>query len=805
MPLGPDVARHHPAAAHPKLKSKMPALIVKVSGSAEPAFGLTFLAPDGLAKAMIDRKEQRRTLGSNRGGAVHLGEPQPGKALLIAEGLESAATGAEATGLPAWATLGASSLPELQLPEGVTEVIHLAENDGGANQKALDKACPILAGRGIKNRIAAPAAGYKDFNDLVKGNGVERGSGLMIAKMAIELAGEHQPKRAKSKEPPDPADGNFLLDEEGLHRRKNRKWNWLSQPFEILGQARDAAADGDVAAGWGKLVRFKNPDGQVCEEIVTNAALHGDLSGLIGQLVDRGMKIKGTMSARLLLVEYLISADAEERVTVAHSTGWIEMGGGERAFVLPGEIIGASAVGERIILAKSAGAPYGRRGTLEGWCDAIATPAGDHLMLRFVIATSLAGPLLILGGFESGLVHLYGPSSEGKTTLLRVAASAWGSGSDGGYVRTWRATANGMEATLASACDTLLPLDEIGQADGREIGQVAYMIAGTLGKTRMRHDASLKPSHRWRALALSSGETPIAVRLGEDQRVKRAHAGQLVRAIDVPSRRELGVFDRPYVDFDPKAFADEMKHATSRCYGIAGPQFVRGLIERRIAGEDVRELVAAFVAGALEGISDFHGQAARVAERFGLIAAAGRLASEFGLVVWPKDQPVKDALELFKVWLAMRGGAQPAEIKQMIEQVRRFMEAHGDARFDDLDPLKPNPFTGQEIERRPVINRAGFRRGEGDDRRWLVLPQVWRDEICAGFDSREVAKVLIDLGMLEPGEGNHQAQNIRLPSAQTTSVSTFLRRLSSKAGANEVRYSPLYHFAWEHGEQGNSE
>ena len=88
LPLGPDVARHHPAAAHPKLKSKMPALIVKVSGSAEPAFGLTFLAPDGLAKAMIDRKEQRRTLGSNRGGAVHLGEPQPGKALLIAEGLE---------------------------------------------------------------------------------------------------------------------------------------------------------------------------------------------------------------------------------------------------------------------------------------------------------------------------------------------------------------------------------------------------------------------------------------------------------------------------------------------------------------------------------------------------------------------------------------------------------------------------------------------------------------------------------------------------------------------------------------------
>ena len=290
-----------------------------------------------------------------------------------------------------------------------------------------------------------------------------------------------------------------------------------------------------------------------------------------------------------------------------------------------------------------------------------------------------------------------------------------------------------MEATLASACDTLLPLDEIGQADGREIGQVAYMIAGTLGKTRMRRDASLKPSHRWRALALSSGETPIAVRLGEDQRVKRAHAGQLVRAIDVPSRRELGVFDRPYVDFDPKAFADEMKHAASHGYGIAGPQFVRGLIERRITGEDVRGLVAAFVAEALERISDIHGQAARVAERFGLIAAAGRLAAEFGLVAWPKDQPVKDALELFKVWLAMRGGAAPAEIKQMIEQVRRFMEAHGDARFDDLDPPQAQPF-----------HRARDRAATGDQSGWLPSRRRRRSALAgaaAGMARRNLRRV----------------------------------------------------------------
>ena len=612
-----------------------------------------------------------------------------------------------------------------------------------------------------KNRIAAPPGNYKDFNDLVKGsNGADRGSGLTIAKMMIEAASDWQPKKTKAKEPPDPSEGKFLLDEAGLHQRKNRKWNKIAQPFEVLGRARDAEED-----DWGKLIRFKNPDGRIREEIVTEEMLHNDANAVIGQLARRGMSVEGTVPARRSFAQYLLSVDADERVTVAHSTGWVGIGVG-RAFVLPSEIIGASD--ERVVLAQRVNAPYAQRGTLEDWREVIAAPAGDHRMLRFVLSTAFSGPLLMLGGFESALAHLHGPSSVGKTTLLRTAASVWGSGADGGYIRAWRTTANALEATLASACDTLLLLDELGQADSREIGPVVYMIAGALGKARMRRDASLRSAYTWRVMALSSGETPIAFRLSEDQRVKRAHAGQLVRAIDIPSKRELGVFDRPYVDFDPKAFADEMKRAASACYGTAGPAFVRGLIERRIAGDKVRKLVADFVDDALGSINTDHGQAARAAERFGLIAAAGRLAAEFGVVSWPSELPAEDAMALFKAWLATRGGAQPAEIKQMIEQVRRFIEAHGDARFDDLDPPPNNPFTGQQYERRPVINRAGFRRSEGDERRWLVLPQVWRDEICAGFDPREVAKVLAARGMLAPGEGGKHSQNIRISGAQAT-------------------------------------
>jgi hypothetical protein len=245
--------------------------------------------------------------------------------------------------------------------------------------------------------------------------------------------------------------------------------------------------------------------------------------------------------------------------------------------------------------------------------------------------------------------------------------------------------------------------------------------------------------------------------------VRRARAGQLVRAIDVPVRQAFGVFDRPSLDFDLKAFADQMKLAASTSYGTAGPEFVRLLIEARVGRQEVREIANDFVEKALAGVSGDLGQAKRVAERFGLVAAAGELAVEFGLVAWPKGASMGDAEALFRRWLDARGGTGPAEIKLMIAQIRRFLELHGDARFDDADPPPKNAIGGEEFERRPVSNRAGYRMGEGGNRRWYILPEVWRQEICTGLDHTEVARVLCELSMLEKGEGRNYAKKARIP------------------------------------------
>jgi uncharacterized protein (DUF927 family) len=413
---------------------------------------------------------------------------------------------------------------------------------------------------------------------------------------------------------------------------------------------------------------------------------------------------------------------------------------------------------EPIILASRIRAPYEKRGTLEDWHEDAGRLAKGHRLATLAISTALASPLLYVGGYESGGVHFFGRSSIGKTSSLRLAASVWGRGAEGGNLRSWRSTANALEATLAGACDVGLVIDEIGQIDGRDLGAALYMAANGIGKQRMRADASLRDAYTWRLLTLSSGEDAVEVKLTQDNK-RNARAGQLARMLDVPVSEHNGAFGDNITDFDGGAFAAECMRAATTAYGTAGPAFVRGLFAHSLtpradrARDKVRGAVDDFIVKL--GLR-LDGQTLRAAQRFGLIAFAGELAVEYGIAAWEVGAADEAARWAFNRWLDARGGVIPYEARRAVAQVRHFIEAHGDSRFEDLD-LPSDP------DRRPVVNRAGFREGKGDDRRWYVPPEVWRMEICAGLDAHDVAKTLAELDMLEPDhKGGKLAKNKKL-------------------------------------------
>jgi putative DNA primase/helicase len=324
----------------------------------------------------------------------------------------------------------------------------------------------------------------------------------------------------------------------------------------------------------------------------------------------------------------------------------------------------------------------------------------------------------------------------------------WGRGGSPGYVRAWRATANGLEGAAASATDTVLILDEFGQVDGREAGAVLYSLSNGGGKVRAARDGGMREPKCWRVMVLSTGEITVDSKLAED-RARKPRAGQLVRMLDIPADRGFGVFDHAGPDDDAGKLAKAFKQAAISAYGVAGPEFVRRLIDEQVTGDDVRGQVGEFVSAYVPAGAD--GQVDRAAQRLGLIATAGELATLLGVTPWREGEVAVAAGWALEQWISQRGGTEPAEARQAVEQVRRFIEAHGDSRFDPLD----NP------EAKPSPNRAGWRKGEGLDREWLIPSETWRNEICAGLDPKFVARTLGDAGILRrASDGFQQVRRI---------------------------------------------
>ncbi|MCH7937840.1 MAG: toprim domain-containing protein [Proteobacteria bacterium] len=151
-------ARHPSNNIHPALI----AAVTLVPSRRVMAVHRTFLAPDGLGKAPVE--PNKMALGPIGGGAVRLAPA--GEMLAVAEGIETALSVMDATGIPAWAAISAGGIKALILPllPMAADVVICADNDG-AGVDAANEAAERWTAEGRRVRIALPPTG-KDFNDL---------------------------------------------------------------------------------------------------------------------------------------------------------------------------------------------------------------------------------------------------------------------------------------------------------------------------------------------------------------------------------------------------------------------------------------------------------------------------------------------------------------------------------------------------------------------------------------------------------------------------------------------------------------
>lgn len=521
---------------------------------------------------------------------------------------------------------------------------------------------------------------------------------------------------------------------------------WICSALHITASTRD-----EQGSEWGRLVEWQDRDGRWHRWALPMEMLAGSGEEMRGAFLRGGLEITSNPNHRRLLADYIAWTRPQTIARAVTRTGWHGT-----AFVFPHHTVGdTEAEPIHYQAATAEGVRLGAAGTLEGWREKVAAPCAGNSRLVLAISASLAANCLDMLGAEGGGLHLRGGSSAGKTTALLVAASAWGPAA---YVRTWRATDNALEGVCALHTDLPLCLDEIGELGPKIAGQTAYMVANGSGKGRARRDGSARAAVRWRVLFLSTGEIGLADLIAEGG--GRARAGQEVRCIDLPADAGagLGLFERLPAGMTPGAFADALKDGAAAHYGHTGPAFVAKLVqhynEARDALRSARDAIAATLAPA-----DAAGQVRRVAQRFALVAAAGELATEYGLTGWTEGEAAAAAAVCFRAWLSARGTNGAAEPAAMLALVRKFLEQHGDSRFTPMD----------QTNNRATINRAGFSRETADGTEYLILPQSFR-EICTGFDHRAVANALAEAGALAKDSEGTNTKPERLPGMKVQRV-----------------------------------
>jgi putative DNA primase/helicase len=231
-------------------------------------------------------------------------------------------------------------------------------------------------------------------------------------------------------------------------------------------------------------------------------------------------------------------------------------------------------------------------------------------------------------------------------------------------------------------------------------------------------------------------------------------AGQEVRLLDLPvGDRQFGVFDTVNGFGSGQAFADHLKVAAGRCYGVAGREFVQKLASDdpsfskiQKAFEVYRPLLIAKLA-----IGGASSEVSRAATKFALVAFAGELATAYGLTGWEKGDAEDAARELFSEWLSGRGSIDGADDEAIVRQVRLFIEQHGESRFCRLvqRPAQADDEANDRANDRAIINRAGFFDGET----YFFSREVFKTEVCRGFDPVHAANALKRRKCLETNHG----------------------------------------------------
>lgn len=758
-----------------------------------------YVAPGGAGKAKLgigpsgrprDPKKSAKVVGetSTAGCAVLWGDPDRVPHLLLAEGIETGAAVAlafsaeiEQGTVAVAAAISAAGLEAFVPWPPIRRVTVAADRDEGEKpdgrpgSRRGERAARAFALRHherIQIAIALPgSAGQSvDWLDILLEGGIEQvRAGLLAAEPFVptraeleEQARGHERTAAlerTARDYPLPAMDTVELryawsasDRIKVHKLIGTEKNALtgeeqellvpvSTPFGVPARLRLA----DRADAYGLRVVVEDMAGQRRSVDFDRADLaRMGASEIRARLFEAGLRTEA--EGETLVVQALKAAAPEREIVVLRRPGWHRLPDlPGPVFVAPsGEVIGAPADhGVELAVGARLAPAVARAGSLAGWRHAaqaaVGAPACPHWILGTV--AGLAGPVLDLAGLDSCGINLSGPSSRGKSTAQRLAASAWSGPQlgSGGLFRSLRVSENAVEAWAETASGTVLPLDDLAHCDGRVVGRLIHAIAGGVGKGRMRADASLRLSYRWRTFALLSAEHSL------EETVRRAgglwQAGMAVRVADVDVTSVNPAVPDAYL----RAMAGIEQH-----FGHAGPAFVRALAADGVHSHPDRLRDRILVAAQNVAGGDAQSTTLRAAAPFAVLLIAGELARAMSLL--PRGTQVAEAVAW--AWDRFKASSDAQALDpamQAISNVQHWLLERWDVTVKSIDATDEARRAGASEGRWHLNNRETL---GWYDQGAVYLPAGRLGEACGGALKPEaLARELDRRGLLAKRKG----------------------------------------------------
>lgn len=288
-------------------------------------------------------------------------------------------------------------------------------------------------------------------------------------------------------------------------------------------------------------IRFKDNNKYVERDVKASALVQR--RELI-KLSDAGLGVTENNARHLInYIDLYIKEHDPEVEKVASRVGYIN-----NQFVLPGatdiRIVTSGGLNDIVNSFKT-------KGTLQSYKEEVFDIIKDKSAAAFFLLVSLASPLLKHFDIDPFIVDLHGKTSQGKTTLLRLASTAWGTEN---LVGEWNITKVALERKAAFLNNLPLLLDDTRKASPYVLKDAVYQFSG--GKSKGRGNINgIDEEISYKNIMLSTGE----IALTEYNSEMAGIAARVIGVSDIPIKKE---------EFKP------LYSGMKENYGVIGREFI---------------------------------------------------------------------------------------------------------------------------------------------------------------------------------------------------------------------------------------